>query len=37
MPNIAALVQESFTAYCCGETFSSEEKEKVKRILDLDT
>ncbi len=34
MPNIAALVQESFTAYCCDETLSSEEKEKVKQILD---
>jgi pyrroline-5-carboxylate reductase len=34
MPNIAALVQESFTAYCCDETFSGEEKEKVKQILD---
>lgn len=35
MPNIAALVQESFTAYCCDSSFNDEEKRKVKHILDV--
>lgn len=34
MPNIAALVQESFTAYCCDNSLNNEEKMRVKRILD---
>ena len=34
MPNIAALVQQSFTAYCCDNSLNDEEKRKVKRFLD---
>ncbi len=33
MPNVAALVQASFTAYCCDEDVTIEDKEKVKEIL----
>ena len=33
MPNIAILVQESFTAYCCDDNVTQEDKEKVKEIL----
>jgi pyrroline-5-carboxylate reductase len=35
MPNVAVLVQESFTAYCCDETVTQEDKKKVKEILDM--
>lgn len=35
MPNIAALVQESFTAYCCDSNLNDEEKGMIKRILDM--
>jgi pyrroline-5-carboxylate reductase len=35
MPNIAVLVQESFTAYCCDNSINAEEKGKVKKILDV--
>jgi pyrroline-5-carboxylate reductase len=35
MPNVAVLVQESFTAYCCDETITQEDKKKVKEILDM--
>jgi len=35
MPNIAVLVQESFTAYCCDGDVTSEDKDKVKEILDV--
>ncbi|MEM3579165.1 MAG: pyrroline-5-carboxylate reductase [Candidatus Bathyarchaeia archaeon] len=35
MPNIAVLVQESFTAYCCDNSLNDEEKSKVKRLLDM--
>lgn len=35
MPNVALLVQESFTAYCCDEDVTSKEKKKVKEILDV--
>jgi pyrroline-5-carboxylate reductase len=34
MPNIAVLVQESFTAYCCDDDVTNEDKVKVKEILD---
>ena len=30
MPNVAILVQESFTAYCCDEDVTKEDKEKIK-------
>jgi pyrroline-5-carboxylate reductase len=33
MPNLAILVQESFTAYCCDDDVTQEDKEKVKEIL----
>jgi pyrroline-5-carboxylate reductase len=33
MPNLAILVQESFTAYCCDDDVTREDKEKVKEIL----
>ena len=33
MPNLAILVQESFTAYCCDEDVTKEDKEKVKELL----
>jgi pyrroline-5-carboxylate reductase len=33
MPNIAAFVSESFTAYCCDERVSSDDKEVVRRLL----
>jgi pyrroline-5-carboxylate reductase len=35
MPNVAVLVQESFTAYCCDENVTPEDKKKVKEILDM--
>jgi len=33
MPNVAIMVQESFTAYCCDENVTREDKEKVKVLL----
>jgi pyrroline-5-carboxylate reductase len=33
MPNVAAMVQASYTAYCCGETVSKKDKEKVRALL----
>ena len=33
MPNVAALVQASYTAYCCGENVTKQDKEKVKSLL----
>jgi pyrroline-5-carboxylate reductase len=33
MPNVAILVQESFTAYCCDADVTNEDKEKVKELL----
>jgi pyrroline-5-carboxylate reductase len=35
MPNVAALVQASYTAYCCEENVSQKDKEKVKTLLNL--
>jgi len=35
MPNIAALVQESFTAYCCNEDVTDSDKKKVEKLLSL--
>ncbi len=34
MPNIAALVGESFTAYCCDERVTELDRELVRRILE---
>lgn len=33
MPNIAILVQEAFTAYCCDEDVTREDREKAEEIL----
>jgi len=33
MPNVAVLVQESFTAYTCDNSVTLEDKEKIKEIL----
>jgi pyrroline-5-carboxylate reductase len=33
MPNVAALVQASYTAYCCGEKVTQKDKETVKALL----
>lgn len=33
MPNVAALVQASYTAYCCGKNVTQDDKEKVKALL----
>lgn len=35
MPNVAVLVQEAFTAYCCDENVTPNDKRKVKEILDI--
>jgi pyrroline-5-carboxylate reductase len=35
MPNLGALVQAAYTAYCCGENVTAEEKEKVKTLLNM--
>jgi pyrroline-5-carboxylate reductase len=35
MPNIAILVQASYTAYCCDEDVTQKDKEKVKVLLNL--
>ena len=35
MPNVAILVQESFTAFCCDDDVTSSDKEKVKQILEV--
>jgi pyrroline-5-carboxylate reductase len=35
MPNMAILVQESFTAYTCDEDVTPEDKEKVKKIFNV--
>jgi len=35
MPNIAVLVQESFTAYCCDRDLTSDDKKKVREILNV--
>jgi pyrroline-5-carboxylate reductase len=35
MPNVALLVKESFTAYCCDDDVTPEDKRKVKEILDV--
>ncbi len=35
MPNLGALVQASYTAYCCEENVSDEDKEKIKTLLNM--
>jgi pyrroline-5-carboxylate reductase len=35
MPNVAVLVQASYTAYCCDEDVTQKDKEKVRAILSV--
>jgi len=35
MPNLGALVQASYTAYCCNSNVTMEDKTKVKVLLDM--
>ena len=35
MPNVAALVQASYTAFCCDSDVTSKDKEKLKMILEM--
>jgi pyrroline-5-carboxylate reductase len=35
MPNIAVMVQASYTAYCCGKNVTKEDKRKVKELLNM--
>lgn len=35
IPNLCALVQASYTAYCCTENVTDEDKETVKQLLSL--
>jgi pyrroline-5-carboxylate reductase len=35
MPNVAILVQESFTAYCCDPDVTGDDRENVKTLLDV--
>ncbi|MCS7123819.1 MAG: pyrroline-5-carboxylate reductase [Candidatus Bathyarchaeota archaeon] len=35
MPNIAALVQEAYIAYCCDESISPDDKKKVEELLSI--
>jgi pyrroline-5-carboxylate reductase len=35
MPNVGALVQASYTAYCCEENVTQKDKDKVKTILNM--
>ena len=35
MPNVAILVQESFTAYCCDQDITSADKDRVETILGM--
>jgi len=35
MPNVAILVQESFTAYWCDDDVTKEDREKLKEVLDV--
>jgi pyrroline-5-carboxylate reductase len=35
MPNLGALVQASYTAYCCNSNVTIEDKAKVKVLLDM--
>lgn len=35
MPNIAVLVQEAYTAYCCDENVTPSDKKKVEELLNI--
>jgi pyrroline-5-carboxylate reductase len=36
MPNVAALVQASYTAFCCDQDVQRKIKKKIKVVLGLD-
>lgn len=35
MPNLAVMVQESYTAFSCGSDITQKDKEQVKQVLDM--
>src|SRR5512137_1596584 len=35
MPNLGAMVQAAYTAYCCEDNVTKEDKEKVKTLLNM--
>jgi pyrroline-5-carboxylate reductase len=35
MPNLCAMVQAAYTAYCCTENVTAQDKEKVKTLLNM--
>ena len=35
MPNLGAMVQAAYTAYCCTENVTGQDKEKVKTLLNM--
>ncbi len=35
MPNVAAMVQEAYTAYCCETNVTAKDKDKVKALLNM--
>jgi pyrroline-5-carboxylate reductase len=35
MPNLGALVQAAYTAYCCTENVTAKDKEKVEKLLNM--
>lgn len=35
MPNLCVMVQTSYTAYCCEESVTDENKQKIKTLLDI--
>ena len=35
MPNLGALVQAAYTAYCCEANVTAQDKEKVKTLLNM--
>jgi len=35
MPNLGALVQAAYTAYCCGANVTVQDKEKIKTLLNM--
>jgi pyrroline-5-carboxylate reductase len=35
MPNLGVMVQAAYTAYCCDANVTSEEKEKIKALLNM--
>ncbi len=35
MPNVAAMVQASYTAFCCDSSVTKKDREKIKTLLDM--